>query len=852
MSLAPGQRLGPYEITAPLGAGGMGEVYRARDTKLEREVAIKVLPAEVARDEERLARFRREAHLLAALNHPNIAAIHGLDEADGKPFLVLELVPGEDLAQRLKRGPIPLDEALPIARQVAEALEEAHEKGIVHRDLKPANVKLTPDGKVKVLDFGLAKAYSSDASSGSAPDLSQSPTLAHTGTAAGLILGTAAYMSPEQARGKPLDRRADVWAFGVVLFEMLTGKALFAGETVTDVLAAVVTREPDLATLPAATPPAVRQLLRRCLDKDPKHRLRDIGEARVLLEAPDAGVTAVSAPKRRFPRWAIAALAAALLAAGVWGGFVAGRRPSGGSADDVRVAPLTYRRGSVLTARFAPDGQTVVYGAAWEGEPLDVFSVRLDTRESRSMGMAGADVLAVSSAGELALSLGRRFTIGWESTGTLARMPLGGGAPREVLEGVQDADWSPDGQSLAIVREVGARRRLEYPIGHVLYETGGWVSHVRVGRDGKKVAFLDHASRGDNQASVKVVGPDGVARTVSPSASNGLAWSASGDDLLFPDGSSLSVTSLSGRARALFRVLGFVMLHDVSAEGRVLVGRTTAQREIVGRAPGEARDRNLSWLDWSFPTALSEDGRVVLFEEQNLGNEYGLFVRRTDGAPPVRLGEGRGLTLSPDGKWVLATHQVEGATEMVLLPTGAGDTRRVGRPAIVASGASFLPGGERVVVSGHAPGAGERLYTLDLAQGALAPISPEGITAYFSAMASPDGRLAFATGPDGRLTLYPVEGGEPRAVPGTSLDDIAIRWTADGRGLFVQRRAALPARVERVDVATGERKPWLELVPPDPAGVQGIGPIHMSADGRAYVYSYRRKLDQLYVVEGLR
>ena len=280
MSLTPGQRLGPYEITAPLGAGGMGEVFRARDTKLDREVAIKVLPAELARDEERLARFRREAHLLAALNHPNVAAIHGLDEADGKPFLVLELVPGEDLAQRLKRGPIPLDEALPIARQVAEALEEAHEKGIVHRDLKPANVKLTPDGKVKVLDFGLAKAYSGDAGPGSSPDLSQSPTLAHTGTAAGLILGTAAYMSPEQARGKTVDRRADVWAFGVVLFEMLTGKALFAGETVTDVLAAVVTREPDLDTLPAATPPAVRQLLRRCLDKDPKHRLRDIGEAR--------------------------------------------------------------------------------------------------------------------------------------------------------------------------------------------------------------------------------------------------------------------------------------------------------------------------------------------------------------------------------------------------------------------------------------------------------------------------------------------------------------------------------------------------------------------------------------------
>ena len=852
MSLIPGQRLGPYEITAPLGAGGMGEVFRARDTRLDREVAIKVLPAELARDDERLARFRREAHLLAALNHPNVAAIHGLDEADGKPFLVLELVPGEDLAQRLKRGPIPLDEALLIARQVAEALEEAHEKGIVHRDLKPANVKLTPDGKVKVLDFGLAKACSSGVSSGSAPDLSQSPTLAHTGTAAGLILGTAAYMSPEQARGKAVDRRADVWAFGVVLFEMLTGKALFAGETVTDVLAAVVTREADLDALPAATPPAVRQLLRRCLDKDPKRRLRDIGEARVLLEAPNAGVTAVSAPKRRFPRWAIATLATVLLAGGVWGGFVAGRRPSDGGAADVRVSPLTYRRGSVLTARFAPDGQTVVYGAAWEGEPLDVFTVRLDTRESRSMGMTGADVLAVSSVGELALSLGHRFTLGWESRGTLARMPLGGGAPREVLEGVQDADWSPDGQNLAVVREVGARRRLEYPVGRVLYETGGWVSHVRVRRDGQEVAFLDHANRGDNQAAVKVVGPDGVARTVAPSASNGLAWSASGDDLLFSNGSSLSASSLSGQSRTLFRVLGVTMLHDVSAAGRVLVGRTTAQREIVGRAPDEARDRSLSWLDWSFPTALSDDGRFVLFEEQNIGNAYGLFLRRTDGAPPVRLGDGRGLGLSPDGKWVLATLAVDGATELVLLPTGAGETRRVGRPAVVAQGAAFLPGGERVVISGHTPSAGGRLFTYDLATSALSPISPEGVTSYFAAMVSPDGRQAFATGPDGKLTLYPIEGGEPRVVPGTSKDDIAIRWTADGQALYVLSRPALPARVERVDVATGARQPWLELTPPDPAGVQSMGPVHLSADGKAYVYSYRRKLDQLFVVDGLR
>jgi hypothetical protein len=678
-----------------------------------------------------------------------------------------------------------------------------------------------------------------------------SPTMTAAGTRIGVILGTASYMSPEQARGKAVDRRADIWAFGVVLYEMLSGRRLFDGETVSDVLASVLTREPNLDALPSTTPPAVRHLVRRCLDRDPRHRLRDIGEARVLLEAPGTGVPVRVAEGRTWPRWALAALAVGLVGAGAIGGVLAGRRAPASADEDVRMSPLTYRRGTVLRARFAPDGQTVVYGAAWDGEPVGAFSVRLDTRESRSLDVPGADVLAVSSRGELALALGNRFTIGWESTGTLARMPLGGGAPREILERVQDADWSPDGQSLAVVREVGSMRRLEYPVGKVLYETGGWISDARVGRDGKSVAFFDHPSRGDNNASVKVVGPDGQVRTVFPSASNGLAWSASGEELFFPGG-GLRAASLSGRSRLMFRSLGGIHLQDVSTSGLVLVSRTTMQREIVGRAPGESRDRNLSWLDWSFPTALSEDGRAVLFEEQNIGREYGLFLRHTDGTPPVRLGDGRALALSPDGRWVVATQNAGDERELILLPTGAGETRRLGRLGIEVSAASFLPGGERLVLSGHLPGGGTRLYTFDLATRKLDPISPEGITAYFAAVASPDGRRAFASGPDGRLTLYPVGEGEPLVVPATSSDDVPIRWTADGRALFVRTASGVPAKVERIDVTTGERQPWLELVPPDPAGVQGIGPIHLSADGRSYVYSYRRKLDQLYVVRGLR
>jgi hypothetical protein len=433
-----GQTLSHYRVTAAVGAGGMGAVYRATDTSLQREVAIKVLPSEVVKDPDRLARFKREAHLLAALNHPNIAAIYGLEEADGMPFLALELVEGEDIKQRLARGAIPLDEALEIARQIAEALEEAHSKGIVHRDLKPANVKLTPDGKVKVLDFGLAKAWAGDAADGSSANamLSQSPTLAHTGTVAGLILGTAAYMSPEQARGKRVDRRADVWSFGVLLWEMLTGRTLFAGDTVTDVIAAVVTKEPDLDALPARTPRAVRRLLSRCLRKDPRTRLPDIGAARLELQEVIAGTGEADAPaadfaalagagRRRQLRerwaWAIVALAATGLASAL--AFVHLRE-----VDEPKPA-----------ARFtveAPDGWTFALDFGWP----------VPSRDGRQVVFR-------------ALPAGRDDGVGamlWvRPLESLTARPLAGteGATGDIPV------WSPDGQSLGFFAG-GELRRL--------------------------------------------------------------------------------------------------------------------------------------------------------------------------------------------------------------------------------------------------------------------------------------------------------------------------------------------------------------------------------------------------------
>jgi serine/threonine-protein kinase len=439
--LVIGQTLAHYRVTARLGAGGMGEVYRATDTKLHRDVALKILPPELAGDAERLARFQREAQLLASLNHPNVAAIHGLEEAGEQPFLVLELVEGEDLAERLRRGAIPPGEAVEIARQIAEGLEAAHEKGIVHRDLKPANVKLTPDGKVKVLDFGLAKAWTGDgAGATSSPDLSQSPTLTHTGTAAGLILGTAAYMSPEQARGQAVDRRADVWAFGAVLWEMLTGRQLFSGETVSDIVAAVLTREPDWSALPPATPAHVRGLLRRCLERSLRRRLQAIGEARLALEDPSgAGPDAVATPDPRRRRKLAAAVAAGLAL------FAAGwlSRPSPRAGDpavrkfDLSIADLEAQPGRMPI--ISPEGSRVAYVA---GGRLRVRS--LDRFEAQDV--ADADGIAYLSWAPDGSHLA------YVRQGRAWKVSAGGGKPAEVgivpedLAGSGSSAWTNDGR----------------------------------------------------------------------------------------------------------------------------------------------------------------------------------------------------------------------------------------------------------------------------------------------------------------------------------------------------------------------------------------------------------------------
>jgi len=852
MILTAGTRLGPYEIVAPLGAGGMGEVYRARDTRLGREVAVKVLLPEVSSDDSRRLRFEQEARSASALNHPNIVTVYDVGSVDSTIYLAMELVEGRTVRELLADGALPSRKMLEFAVQVAEGLAKAHEAGLVHRDLKPENLIVSKDGFVKILDFGLAKLTETSSSNGR----SALPTVVGgPGTVPGTVMGTVGYMSPEQASGRDVDFRSDQFSFGSILYEMATGKRAFQRNTGAETLTAIIREEPEpVGQANPRVPAPVRWIVERCLAKEPDDRFastkdlaRDLRSLRDHLSETSASETmTVTAPtRRRRPGWILPA--AALLAGAVVGIAALKLFEQTRPVSRPQLQRLTFRRGSIVSARFAPDGRSAVYSAGWEGRPIELYTTRPESPESRSLGLPPSSLLAVSPSGELAISLGWRPIIGWESLGTLARVALDGGAPREVLENVMDADWSPDGKDLAVVRETGVARRLEYPIGKTIYDTVGWISHPRVSRDGRLVAFLDHRHRGDNVGRVLIFDVSGKKQLEGPAAGTGLAWSPDGREVWF-SGPSLGAVTLSGKDRQIANLMGMVTLHDVAPDGRALLARNNWRREIVALAPGETAERNLTWLDWSLPTAISRDGTVVLFDEQNRPT-YLAYLRKTDGSPAILLGQYKSLDLSPDGQWALAASP---ANQLMLLPTGAGQPRTLPTNGLAYQGCLFSPDGRQIFSSGNEPGRGSRLYVQGVDGSKPRPITPEGVTLSFAGAISPDGRTSAAFGPDRRLMLYPSEPGEPRAAPGLQVDEVPVRWTGDGRAIWVFRPNEVPAKVFRIDMTTGERSFWKELTPPDPAGVLTMGPIVMTSDGKSYVYSYRRTLDELFLVEGLK
>jgi Tol biopolymer transport system component/predicted Ser/Thr protein kinase len=851
MSLAAGTRLGPYEILAPIGAGGMGEVYRARDPKLGREIAVKVLPAGVSADSGRRQRFEQEARSASALNHPGIVTIYDIGSADGVIYIAMELVEGRTLRDLLAAQPIPIRKLLEIGAQAADGLAKAHAAGIVHRDLKPENLMITKDGFVKILDFGLAKLVEPVSE-----PVSVLPTAVAPPTEPGTVMGTAGYMSPEQASGQTLDFRSDQFSLGAILYEMATGARAFRRKTSAETLVAIMREEPEpIGQLNPRAPAHVRWIIERCLAKDPEERYastkdlaRDLASVRDhLSEASASGGLAAAEPLRLKRRgWLLPAAAALVLGAAL--ALVARGLLQGRADSRFQFQRLTYQRGTISSARFAPDGQTIVYGASWDGRPIETFSTLAEGHVSRSLSLPSADVLSVSSTGELALSLNRHFTVGFQTIGTLARVPLSGGAPREVLENVQDADWSPDGKELAVSHYVGNRCRLEYPIGHLLYEAPAWVSDVRVSPDGRMVAFLDHPQLGDSTGTIRVVDRDGKAKLSGPQAGRGIAWSPRGDEIW--SSPPLRATSLSGKTRVPWALLGEQdAIYDISSRGKVLFSRTAARREIIASASG-GPERNLTWLNWSFPVDLSRDGQFVLFDEQNI-EPNGIYIRKLDGSPAVLLGEGKSFHLSPDGQWALATPRI-GTPDLVLLPTGAGQARKLSLSGIGCQWAKFFPDGRRILFVGNEPGRTSRLFTVDLSGGKPRAVTPEGVVILNQIPLSPDGKSIVAIGLDRRVAIYSTEPGEPRPVPGLTPEDYAIRFSADGKSVYVFNIVARPGVVDLVDIQTGKRTLWKEFHPPDPAGVLNIAPFLMTPDGATYVYSYRRMLDDLYVVTGLK
>jgi hypothetical protein len=867
MTLSAGTKLGPYEILAPLGAGGMGEVYRARDERLKREVAIKVLPAELAADPERRGRFEREARSASGLSHPNILTVYDIGSADSTVYIAMELVEGGTLKDLVASGPVPMRKLLELATQIAEGLAAAHAAGIVHRDLKPANVMVSKHGFAKVLDFGLAKLVTPEDG-----EVSSLQTAAGDATRPGMVMGTVGYMSPEQAAGRPLDFRSDQFSLGSILYEMATGKRAFERGTTAETLTAIIREEPEpVSQLNARVPAPLRWLVERCLAKDPEDRFgttkdlaRDLASIRDhLSEAPFSaevtGAQPAAATRRGRKLWPVLVGAVVLVAVVGIAAFAAGKREG-------RVPPpvfreLTFQRGEIYSARFAPDGQTILYAASWEGRPVEIFVSRFDSPEARPFGLKGADVFAVSSTGEMAVSLDRRFAGPFQRTGTLARIGVtGGGTPREVQEDVQWADWGPDGKSFAVVRVVGTRSRLEYPIGKVLYETEGWISNPRVAPNGNVVAFLDHPVLGDDGGVVEVVDGAGKRTRLAGefSTEGGLAWSPDGTEVWFTAAETggnraLFAVALSGARRILTRVTGNLTLQDVSRDGRALVAHDALRSGILAFAPGDSKERDLSWLDWSSVRDIAPDGSIFIFSETGEGGgaAYSAYSRRMDGSPPVRLGEGNPTAISADGRWALSISGMSAKRGLLLLPTGAGESRPVSAGGLAVQNATWFPDAKRILVTGNEADRGVRLYLLDSLDAQPRALSPPGYRALTRCI-SPDGRLAVVIGPDQRRYLYPLTGGEPVPIPGIENDEVPVGWTSDGRSIYAFKRGLYPARVFRLDVTSGKREPWKDLTPPDPAGISNVASPAIAADGKTYAYSYNRILSDLFLAEGLK
>ena len=828
MTLASGTKLGPYEVQGLLGAGGMGEVYRARDSRLGREVAVKVLPRAMAGDPERQHRFEAEARAAGALNHANIVTLHDVGIADGTPYIVTEILEGESLRAFIERGPVPARRAIELITQLASGLSAAHAKGIVHRDLKPENLFLLSDGRLKILDFGIAKLMRTEEAS----QAETTPVFASL-TVAGTIMGTVSYMAPEQLRDRPVDQRADLFAVGAILHEMLTGKQPFSGETAADRVSAILSMDPP--PLPESAErdvPGIGAVVSRLLAKRPEQRLdtaADLGFVLTVL----GGRRAASPLPETAP-----------------------------TENLVDYRQLSFRDGEIGNARFAPDGQTVVYDASWGGKKSEVFVTRIEYPGTTSLGLENAIVQGVSSTAEIAVTLDVKDVGGFVNLGRLARGPLVGGRPRELADSVFAADWHPDGRSLAAIRFVGSEFQIEAPLGRAIHKTHAWISHLRYSPDGSMLAFLEHPTLGNNAGYVCVMRPGEVPRRISEEYETlwRMAWRPDGQEIWFGgEGKAGQIgiygVTLDGKLRRVLSVPGWAVVEDITKNGDALVhlNRPRMHLEFAERSRGLDSAKDLSNLDWSLLRDMTPDGSTILMDETGPGSGGipGVYVRATDGTPAFHVAEGTCMSMTPDGKWILAKSSGP-SHHLNIVPTGLGESRSIDLGEMVVQYAHFLPGAEAALMIASRGGGARHLHRVDFASERITAVDDALEISSVSFHVSHDGQRAALRDVEGRVRIVELADGSNRLVPGLDTDTVSAGFAGDSRYLYVWRRSEIPARVRRIQVDTGESEPWVEIQPVVRGGVSGINALRFSADGERYAYCYVAIDSTLFLARGLR
>jgi serine/threonine protein kinase len=854
MELSAGTRIGPYEIARKIGAGGMGVVYRAKDTRLDRSVAIKVLPEALHADGDRLRRFEQEARTIGALNHPNLVTLHDVGREAGAPYLVYELLEGQSLRALLQAGPLEVREATRIAAEIARGLAAAHGAGVIHRDVKPDNVFVTGDGRVKILDFGIAKLRRDEPA-----DVANAPTLGGTAaTGTGVVIGTPGYMAPEQLASSEVDARTDVFALGVVLFEMLVGKRPFAADTGIEESYAIVKTAPP--ALPASVPPHLGRIVERCLEKRREARFQSAADLAFALETDDdapATVPAKRAPRRKIPILPItgAAIVLAALATTVW---LVRARANVHWPELVEGGPIytrvTYHSEPKWFARFWPDGKSVVYSRRDKSDEYSLMRATLGRPSAAQVPEVNGRLLDVSSTGELALRRRQPDAPG----GVLVTMSEGAGAAKELAQNVHDAAYVRD--QLAIVRDPGAGMAIELPIGTTIVPSDGRaLDSLRASHDATMLAVVARPIVADTRGTVVIYDLAGheLARSQAHTEIGGLAWSPDDREVWVSTELGLQALDLSGHERVLLRTATDLFVRDVLPDGRVLAVMRDARMRAFVRHGDPAND--VGWRDSAVVKALSRDGSTIALLSGDGANQtaegYELFIRRSNPATPISIDHGMQIALTSNGE--LAVVLRNGKREPIgVVPTVA----RAGTPRALATGPidrivlgvapEISADDKRVVVLGAARDKPPRLWAIPLEGGEPTPIGPDRVDiptddnkAHFQFAVSPDGSRIALPAQKGVMLVNADGSGEVALT--SDHGETPLGFSTDSKALFVWRTKGWPRPIVRVELDGGARS---ELMPFAPEGPPDVADVAVDGTGQTIAYSWIENDSDLFVL----